>query len=271
VPATACLVNNVTDESGTTTVGYQEGPFVAHMASRALPCLQRTAKFDPPTVHPVWNEAEQVVNGGPAGRSWGVLNGTKLSSLADGAAAINRPDIGGQTTGTGSECWVNTVPSNVGSADSNILTNGPWSTVTTKATLGRIFGRNVCRNASPGSATLNIKGYPSDVETAARVQAHEAHHASDHRTAFNSTLLNWDIALTSAQSSAQVFNGADPLSCEAALFNAIGGSPDDAAAAWMNAYADAIVAFHATPEGKELNVKNLRGDPDCNGVTADAV
>jgi hypothetical protein len=265
-PTMATLVNDVVNEPG----ANMEQEFVADMVSLAAPGLQRAARFDPPQVHPTFNEAEQVVAGGPAGRTIGVLNGAKLLSHADGAAAMKAPDVGGRSTATGAECWVNSVPTNVGSADVTTLNNGPWSTATTKAVLGQIFNRNACLGAPPGPSTLIVKGDPSDVDVAAHVRAHEDHHVSDHKAAFNSTALNWDIALAGAASSHQVFSGADAPSCEAAIYSSIGGSPGDIAAQWMDAYTDAIVAFHATPQGAPVGVHNSRGDPNCDTVTADA-
>ncbi len=269
--------------SGPDGITSEEDPLIQSIKGRAevqhhpinflrLPILQRTANLVAGTVNAVQNPAEELATGGSAGITVPVLNGSRFIGDAQAKAAIHKPDIGGKSDPTGGvQCWVNTIPTNVGSFVENVMSNGPWSTVTTKANLGFRFGLPACVAAGSGNATFTAHGVPSDAAVAAANRRHENHHAADEQASFNEVVVPWDTAMTAAQSSQRKFAGADATACEAALFAAIGGTPDDIATNLWNSIGSKGDAFHSTPAGGPRVVTNATSDAGCNTATVDVL
>lgn len=171
------------------------------------------------------------------------------------------------------ECQITAVPDNVGSFDMSLPTAGPWRVTTTRASVSALMTRlglpppAACTTA--GDTTFSINGLPSDADMVANLRTHEQHHATDHERAFNAVLVPWDNALTAALNAGTVFRGENPTACEAALYRAVGGSPDDIATNLWNAWIGANNAFHASPAGAPARPSNPRANADCSTSSID--
>jgi hypothetical protein len=106
--------------------------------------------------------------------------------------------------------------------------------------------------AGAGNTTFQAIGDPSDEAMFAANRRHEDRHAADHQVAFNTTIVPWDTKLTAAQVAETEFNGPTEAAAEAALYAAMGGTPDQVADAFMNAMDAAVDAYHGTPAGGPL-------------------
>jgi hypothetical protein len=166
------------------------------------------------------------------------------------------------------ECQITAAPNNVGSFDMSLPTAGPWRVTTTKANASALMTRlrltppAACSTA--GDTTFSINGSPSDADMVANLRRHEEHHATDHERAFNAVLVPWDNALTATLNAGTVFRGDNPTACEAALYRAVGGSPDDIATNLWNAWIGADRAFHRSPAGATARPSNPQASADCS-------
>jgi hypothetical protein len=229
--------------------------------------LQRAASFTAGSVHAVRNAAVQIATGGEAGVTLPVLNGNIFKNAAGAEAAIKAPTIGGRSTDTGAECWINAVPTNTGSFDETVLNSGPWTTTTTRSNAWDRLGVAECLVADPGNATLTAKGDPKDADVAAANRTHEDRHATDDEKVFKAVVVPWDTAMTKAQSSGRVFSGADAPACETALYAAMGGTPETIATRLWDDVDAAGHAFHATPAGGRLHAFDPWANADCSTAT----
>jgi len=229
--------------------------------------VQRKATFSAGSVREERNAAEQIINGGPAGATVPMLNGTKIRSSADAEAAVKEPEI--QSTPKkkgGVECSIKTVPENVGSFDESVLSTGPWSFQAPKPVVSRRLGL-ACRGA--GDSTVTAHGRPSDADVATANRTHEDHHATDDEQAFNATIGTWDQKMTDAEKNNKVFEGASTTKCEMAIHAAMEGTPKSIAAKYWGYASAAGDAFHRTAGGGNLTASNATWDPACAHVDID--
>ena len=147
------------------------------------------------------------------------------------------------------DAWVNAVPTNRASFTMQVPSGGPWSTVTPKANVATLFAslglsaQAGC--ATAGNTTFSVNGKPTDATFAANVRTHEDLHAADHRTGFNSVIVPWDTRLQAAQTASTEFSGATVAAAEAALFRAMGGTPNQIATAQHNEWIRLNNLLHA--------------------------
>jgi hypothetical protein len=99
---------------------------------------------------------------------------------------------------------------------------------------------------------------------------HEDRHAADHRAAFNGSIVPWDTKLTAVSASGTTFNGPTEADAQAALYAAMGGTPDQVADAFMNACAAAVIAYHGTPAGGPVTSSNPKANADCSTSSVEA-
>jgi hypothetical protein len=224
--------------------GYED-----EFAGPAQTVVQRVASFTASPVHEVNNLADCVVNGAPAGLTWPTLNGTQFWSVAAAQAAMVRPTVTTAAVAAGGfDAEVGTVPVNTGSYDETVLARGPWRLNTTKGTIGGMLPTlTMC--TGPHSTKFQAKGSPTDNAMYRANRRHEDHHVADHRTAFNATFGAWDTKLTAAKANGQKFHGATAADAEAALWAAVGGTPDQVAADFMNQCQAAVIAYHSSAAG----------------------
>lgn len=239
---------------------------------RRTPTIQRAASFAAGAVHSVWNLAQTLA----AGRMQGgftppMLNGTQILSAATAMSSINRPVLGGRSTATGVECWVNSVGNNVGSFDMTLPAAGPWTTTTPKIGVAGLVGSPAC--VAAGDTSFSVHGLPTDADFLTRATAHEQHHAADHESVFNAIAVPWDNALTAAaaapQTAGNIFSGADVTPCEASLYSAMGGTPDAIATNLHNSWIAANNAFHASPTGHAASLSGGTADATCSVSSVD--
>jgi hypothetical protein len=231
--------------------------------------VQRVATFADGPVHEVNNLAGVVVNGTEAGVTWPSLNGTQFWSTADALAALVLPTVTTTAVAAGGfDAQVDPVPTNTGSYDETVLAAGPWTLVTPQATIAGMFpALAMCTGA--GDTTFRARGNPSDAAMFAANRRHENHHARDHRAAFRATIVPWDRRLTRAQARGRTFHGATTAAAEAALWAAMGGTPNQIADAFMNRLAAAVVAYHGSPSGGPIGAPTRPGaDATCDNSWA---
>ena len=230
--------------------------------------VQRVATWAAGPVHEVNNLASAVMNGTPAGVTWPTLNGSIFWSNAAARGALAKPTVTTTAAGAGFEAEVGTVPTNLGSYDETVLAAGPWTTVVARGTIATQFPALAQCSAS-GTTTFRAIGDPSDAAMHAANRRHEDHHATDHRDAFNATILPWDTKLTAAKAAGTKFAGATAAAAEAALWAAMGGTPDAIADAFMARCAAAVVAYHGSAAGGPIGAPTgATAAADCSTSSA---
>jgi hypothetical protein len=224
------------------------------------PTVQRVAIFSPGPVHQVNSLADCVVNGTPAGVTWPSLNGTQFWSVAAVQGALVRPTVTTSAVAAGGfEAQVDTVPRNTGSYDETVLARGPWRLVTAKATIGAMLPALATCAAGAGNTRFRAMGKPSDGAMFAANRRHENHHAKDHKAAFRATIKRWDGRLTRAKARRRRFQGATAAAAEAALWTAMGGTPDEVGEAFMNRCQAAVIAYHGSARGGPIGAPTSPG------------
>jgi hypothetical protein len=213
--------------------------------------IQRAANFVAGTVSATTNMAAHIIAGNMnAGFTPPTLNGTQILSAAAARGAIRAPTLSGRSNIDGTvDTWVESVPTNEASFTMQLPTNGPWSTTTAKANVATVFAAlgltTPAGCSTAGDTTFSVHGQPSDADFAANVRTHEDLHAADHRTGFSAVIVPWDTKLQAAQTAGTEFNGASVADAEAALFTAMGGTPDQIATAQHNRWIALNNATHA--------------------------
>jgi hypothetical protein len=232
--------------------------------------VQRVATFTDGPVHQVNNLADVVVNGTDAGVTWPSLNGTQFWSTADALAALVLPTVTTSAVAAGGfDAEVDPVPTNTGSYDETVLAAGPWTLVTPKATIAAMFPALATCAGAAGDTTFRARGNPSDGSMFRANRRHENKHARDHRRAFRATVVPWDRRLTRARARGRKFHGATAAAAEAALWAAMGGTPNQIADAFMNRLVAAVVAYHGTPGGGPIGAPTRpRADATCDNSSA---
>ncbi|MFW6174258.1 MAG: DUF4157 domain-containing protein [Chloroflexota bacterium] len=172
------------------------------------------------------------------------------------------------------ECWVESVPTNTASFEMFLPTAGPWSTATTKSNVAALIsGLGLAAPASCsgaiGATTFSINGQPSDADLVTNVRTHENRHATDHEAVFNAVAVPWDAALTAANTSNRIFREPGVSGCEAALYAAAGGTPEQIARRLWSGWVGANNAFHASPAGAAAQPSNPQANADCSASSLD--
>ncbi len=172
------------------------------------------------------------------------------------------------------ECWIEKVPDNVGSFTETVLTPGNWKMMFKKTDLLEklsrlnVTGLKKCAETSgSGGVRLDVVGDPSDAAVAASVRAHEDRHAKGIEDGFNQIVVPWDRAISAAKASGKTFQGASNSACEAALFAAVGGTPDEIAKKLFETWTSDAAAFHKTSEGQPVSIQKVSENADCSVVT----
>jgi hypothetical protein len=120
-----------------------------------------------------------------------------------------------------------------------------------------------------GNSTFRAIGRPTDAAMFAANRRHENHHAADHHVAFSGSIVPWDRRLTAAKVARTAHNAPTQADAEAALYAAMGGTPDDVADAFFNACAAAVGTFHGTPAGGAVEAPtNPRANATCSTSSA---
>lgn len=210
--------------------------------------VQRVATWAAGPVHEVNNLASAVMNGTPAGVTWPTLNGSIFWSNGAARGALAKPTVTTAAAGTGFEAEVGNIPTNLGSFDETVLAAGPWTLAVARGNIATQFP-SLTQCAAAGTTTFRAIGDPGDAAMQTANRRHEDHHATDHQNAFNATIAPWDAKLTAAKAAGTKFAGATAVAAEAALWTAMGGTPDQIADAFMARCAAAVVAYHGSGAG----------------------
>jgi len=233
------------------------------------PTIQRVATFAAGSVHETNNLANSVVNGPAVGFTPPMLNGSIILSTAAARAALKKPTLAFSSAASGGvTAKVATVDTNTGSFDETVLAAGPWSIAAPKATIGAMFPTlATCTGA--GNTTFQAIGDPSDAAMYAANRRHEDHHAADHKVAFNGSIVPWDTKLTAAQIAGTEFNGPTEAAATAALYAAMGKTPDQVADAYFNEAVRLNNVFHATAAGGPVGAPTSpTANADCSTSSA---
>jgi hypothetical protein len=234
--------------------------------------IRRSATWTGATVHETLSPAETPF-GGDNPITWHLLNGTKLQTPADADGAINVPHVTTlalPSTGGPATNWmakVDTVPAQVGSGDETVLGPGPWTKVVTKAAAGGVTGLPACTGA--GNSTFSVHGKPSDDAVYKANRRHEDHHLADHKVAFDDAIGKWDKNLQDAKNNGTEFKGASAADATAALWTAMGNTPQNAARSYRAQGFAKGAAFHTTPAGGPMSLSNPVCNADCSTSAVD--
>ena len=228
--------------------------------------IQRSATWKGASVHETLSPAETAFGGSdPVTRP--LLNGTKLVTLADGAGAIKVPGVTTvprPSTDPASN-WmakVDMVPAQEGGSDETVLGPGPWTKVVTKAAAGGKTGLAACTGA--GNSTFTVHGNPSDDAVYKANRRHEDHHVADQEVAFGAAIAEWDKKLQDAKTHGAEFKGASAADATAALWAAMGNTPENAGRAFRSQASAKGAAFHATAAGGTMSLSNPVSNADCS-------
>jgi hypothetical protein len=243
------------------------------------PVIQRVAKWVAGTETATTNLAAHVISGKrDMGFTPPTLNGTAAMSAANAQGALKPPTIVTTPNADGTHSSkVDSVDTNEASYTMSLPGPGPWSTVTAKAKVVALFSslglaaQAAC--AAAGDTTFTFNGKPNDKDFADNVKTHEKIHASDHKIGFDHVIVPWDKKLEDAKTAGTTFNGANAPAAQAALFKAMGGTPNEIATAQLNEW---VRLNNITHKGKTLATgatatpSNSAADPTCSTSSIDA-
>jgi hypothetical protein len=230
--------------------------------------VARTATWAAGPVHQVNNLADCVLNGTAVGVTWPTLNGTIFWSAADAIAALHRPTLTTRAVAAGGfESEVDVVPVNTGSFDETVLARGPWRLNTTMAAVTAAVPGLAAACAAGGPTRFRAYGNPSDSAMFAANRRHEDHHARDHKAAWTASIAPWDRRLRRAKRARRRFPGPTAAAAEAALWAAMGGTPDQVATAFFDGCAAAVVRFHRTPRGGPVGAPTSPGSRNACSIS----
>ncbi len=170
------------------------------------------------------------------------------------------------------DCRITALPTNEGSFTMTLPSAGPWQVATSKANVAARMtqlGLTPPATCTTGDTTFSINGSPSDGDLVANTRTHEEHHAADHERVFNAVMLPWDAALTRVFNAGTTFQEANPTSCEAALYRAVGRTPDQVANSLWSGWIGANNAFHASAAGATATASNPMANADCTTSSID--
>ena len=260
LPATHSVRRAEEDDSPSVQLFRPEATARRHPSISAVsaPLVQRVATFNTGPVY-TWNLASQAAAGGSYGQTLYELNGSIVYCSADLKAAIKGPAIGRRTTKAGEECWISSAPTNVATFTMYVPNNGPWKDSPQAKEAGRVLKLPVCMR--PGQTRFTVYGVPSDTEAATKVEKHEEVHANIYEGAFDTQLGSWDAQIT--KNIGRVFTGRDTAECEAKLFAAVGGTPDEIATNMNTYFSAGNKAFHKSHAGRVVRITNGRCNDTC--------
>ncbi len=222
--------------------------------------LARTATWTKGPIHKVNNLADCVINNKAVGVTWPYLNGTQFWSAAEAIGAMNLPTLTTTAVAAGGfEAQVATVPTNTGSFDETVLAKGPWRLNTTMAavTASGVALPAACNVG--GNTRFRAYGNPSDSHMCDANRRHEDHHATDHKKAFNASIKPWDTKLRAALKKKRKFAGASAADAEAALWAAMGGTPDEVATAFYDGCQAGVDTYHGSAKGGPVGAPTSPG------------
>jgi hypothetical protein len=159
------------------------------------------------------------------------------------------------------------VPAQEGSGDETVLGPGPWTKVVTRVAAGGVTGLAACTGA--GNSTFTVHGKPSDDAVYKANRRHEDRHLADHKDAFDDAIGKWDKKLQDAKDKGSEFTGASAAEATAALWAAMGNTPNNAARNYRSQGFAKGAAFHATAAGRPMSLSNPVSSPDCSTSAAD--
>lgn len=243
-----------------------------HASRRFLPTLeaeggpaeaiiQRSATWNGATVHETVNSADLSFGGDPP-VTWQQLNGTSLKTVGDADGAIKAPPVTTSGSGTDWKAKVDTVPAQEGSDDETVLRPGPWTKIVTRAAAGGVTGLAAC--TGPGNSTFSKHGKPSDDAVYKSNRKHEDHHVADDKVAFDDAIGTWDKKVQDAKDKGTEFKGASATAATAALWAAMGNTPQNAARKYRTQSFDKGGDYHATAAGGPMVTSNPDSNADCS-------
>ena len=200
--------------------------------------VQRVTNFTPAPPSREINLAKHLIDGHKfTGITVPTLNNRPVFEEKDARAAIKDPTLQSYSNPDGTVvAEVSQVPTNEAGFVMAVPTNGPWSTMTDKARVVFLFrqipGGDVPLSCLiPGArTTLTVHGQPTDADFVTNALTHEGLHAADHEIGFNNVIVPWDANLQAAQAAGTGFPGATWADAQAALYQAMGGTPREIAA-----------------------------------------
>lgn len=233
----------------------EERPLVGISNTATRSMIQRSTSWQGATLQETINPAELVLHGGDP-HTTPKLNGGEVTE-----DSLNSPSITTSGSGKNFTAKVSRAPLQTGSADETVVSPGGWYTVATKAEVGNVLGLAACTGAS--NSTFSATGSPDHKTVYEANRRHEDRHVADDKQAFEDIIGVWDKKVEKAKKDGTKFKGETADAAQAALWNAVGGTPQETAnnfAALVNQKGD---AFHHTAAGGRMHASNPQASPDC--------
>src|SRR6185369_13270480 len=243
--------------------------------SAAPPSIQRIATWQPGTVTENLNLAERFVSGHKhAGQTFLLLNGKPITPTTSNATALGYLNLPTFTStprkeGKGVDCSLDTLPTNEGTYETNVITADKWQVQTTKPKLGDLFpALRPCKRASGGDSILTIK---DNQDVATNTRLHEETHAYDDKQTFLSTIAPWDQKLTDAKTNNLAMACTGDTDCQTKFYSAATKQqPAALIKALINDINTRARTFHGTATGRDVIIYDAESNEDCNAVRAKA-
>jgi hypothetical protein len=248
---------------------------IAPRISAAPPSIQRVATWQYGTVTENLNLAERFVSGHKhAGQTLFLLNGKPITASTNATTALSYLNLPTFTStpradGKGVDCALDTLPTNEGTYETNVITADRWQVQTTKPKLGALFPRlRACARAGGGDSIFTIK---DNQDVATNTRLHEETHAYDDKQTFLTTVVPWDKKLTDAKTNNVTMAGTNDTDCQTKFYSA---STKQHPAALIKAIINDINTrartFHGTAAGRDVNIYDAEANEECNAVRAKA-
>jgi hypothetical protein len=238
-------------------------------AAASAPIIQRFAYFSGRAIHETSNLAETALYDKDVGLTFPVVNDSPATTDTQMRAAFKRPtvEVSPAASGDGFEARVKTTEVNKVSADATVLGARRWTLEVPKSTVRKQYPHlTACKGS--GKTTFRAFGDPSEAAMFAASRRHEDRHFEAIWTAFFNAIYYWDTEVDVAAGSRQVFHGSTEAEARAALYKAVGGTPDDVVDRFAESVATEIDKYHGTPEGGPVVCDSETAETDATCATA---
>jgi hypothetical protein len=263
---------SVEDDSKTAPIQRQPAPIQPKLTDSdavATRLLQRTASWANGTIINNYNLAQKFANYDfDMGYTPPTLNGTEITSQALARNNINSPVVQTNQRPNGQyEAWFSADANNTASYNMYLPTAPPWQDNPTKLAIYGLLtqadpGRDNC-NAG-GNTNFRFRGLPNDNTFLRNLTRHERHHASDNKRLYKSILRSWHRSIWWRWKIGKRYRGASAAAATNALWNAVGGTPDDIADELADRWDQASDAFHNTNAGRKPDLNTIQAAANGN-------
>ena len=237
-------------------------------AATSAPIIQRFAYFEGRKIHENNNLADTALYDKDTGLTFPVFNDSPAQTGTQLRAAFKRPTVEvSPAPGDGFDARVKTTEVNKVSADETVLGARRWTLDVPKATVRKQYpDLTACRGG--GRTTFRAFGDPSDPAMFAASRRHEDRHGDAILSAFFEAIYYWDTEVDVAAGGRKVFHRSTRAEAEAALYTALGGTPDQVIDKYADAVVTAIGKYHDSSEGGPVVCHSETAESDATCATS---